>query len=180
MLRMVLEPLRVYQVEHAALTSAAKKKSCELLDAHSLAGNAPALMDSVPFYNLLSGSLEAQALDRTRMLLVEPNLWADLLPAREKNLANQAVAFTTAACQGALLASKLMARRLRHPMKLFRVDLFPETEGEIVNDCEHLHTTWSWQHTKEHLGDVTEQKQKGRALEALACRVGSRPHHTSN
>ena len=165
-LRIVLEPMRLYQEQHTNLTSLRRRQALQIDDVlHLLSGDGkdPAPLESLPFYKIVSGALEFEAMSRLAMLLIEPLLWADLVPEKFLTIEQQVVAFSVIASQGARLA-RLAARRKKQPMKTFLVDLVPTVENEICNDCKHTHTAWSLKHMQEHLGEKSaDVKALGRA-----------------
>ena len=70
---------------------------------HLLSGDGkdPAPLESLPFYKIVSGALEFEAMSRLAMLLIEPLLWADLVPEKFLTIEQQVVAFIVIVSQGA-------------------------------------------------------------------------------
>jgi hypothetical protein len=157
-LRMALEPLRLYQVSHNKLTSQRYHKECQINDIISLQGEPQSLTDAIPFYKIVSGELESNALDRIFMLIRRPELWESIVPDDSKTIENKCLAFRILSNLGAQMEVKLRGRRHRQPMKTFRVDLEPQVEHDILSEpCEFLHTKWSKKHASLHFGSVSKE-----------------------
>ena len=164
-LRMIVEPIRQYQVKHSALTSKARHQQCQIEDVLAISSTPSTLKKAVPLYVILSGELEEEVLARTMMLLRFETLWLDILPVADQNVEHLAMAFMGLASQGGLVVEKLCKRRLLQPQKTLRIDLFPELEDEIMREtCPYMHLPWSASHAAQHLGEKSHQaRQDGRA-----------------
>ena len=161
--RMCIDPMRQYQISKDKLASLNTNKHYEIQDVLALRGNPKGLVDAIPFFAVVSGKLEDDAISRIVMLLDFPDLWEDLMLQDEKTLEHLEFAYRVLIKHGARIQSKLRSLRNVQPMKTMRVDLDPDIEGQITTEtCEHIHTAWSARHVSAHLGNVTDdEREKG-------------------
>jgi len=162
---MVVEPIRQYQESKSHVFSQTSQKKSQIIDVLAQEGHPENLNKQIPFYKVLSGSMEEATLDRLRLLMTSDGLWRDLMSAAEHTLVNTELAFRMIAMAGSKIVGKLLFRHKLQPNKTLLVDLTPDFEAEIVNNsCDHMHTPWSLEHCAAHLGNVSaEARRDGRA-----------------
>ena len=112
----------MYQERHTRLTSQQLRLQYEIADVLK-SGEERTLASTLPFYAIISGSLENDVFERVGLLLQHAELWDDLIPDVHKSLENAGYAFTLLVGLGSLFESLLRSRRCRQPQKTFSVDL---------------------------------------------------------
>ena len=134
-------------------------------------------MDAVPFYKIISGMLERAADERFVSLLTCEVLWSDALPAEEKTIEHQVLAFDLINAGGALMLENLGSRRTRAPQSVFAVDLNPGNEEFLVDLPRCMCTPWAWKHITPYLGASATYCEAGWAREENPHRFEHHPFH---
>lgn len=165
-LRLVLEPFRLWQAEHTRLAKEQREDEGAIHDVDCFFRGAEIdLIKSIPFFAIISGVLERDCMDRVMVMLNCDALWEYVVRPEDKNLENQVYAFQGLLGLGASMA-KMCGTRDREPQRTLRVDIIGGQEQKIKDEaCQHMHTAWSAKHWKEHLDSEcsAEQREEGKA-----------------